>query len=146
MISLQEKERLVKIVNHSHHPDRPERGRAGYCVATGYYNEKSLAEICAYYQVAEEDALYWWEYFGFDLSMAKPTKKKRTKQNDIFDYLKKIVGSEITVKQLSEDCNISTPTAYKFLGDNAGWFKKVKRGVYVVIDADKERHDAKKTS
>jgi predicted transcriptional regulator len=140
-----EKERLVKIVNHSYNPDRPELGRAGYCVAIGYFNEKSLKEICAYYQVSEEDALYWWEYFGFDKNKAQPERKRRTKQNDIFTYLKDHVDEEITVKKLSEDCNISNPTAYKFLGDNAGWFKKVKRGVYQVVNAEEERKNAKRS-
>jgi hypothetical protein len=145
MISLVEKERLVKIVNHSYHPDQPERGRAGYCVVIGYFNEKSFKEICSYYQVSEEDASYWWEYFGFDKTKVQPERKRRAKQNDIFLYLKNHVGEEITVKTLSEDCGISNPTAYKFLSDNIGWFKKIKRGVYEVIDAEEERKNAKRS-
>lgn len=144
MISLQEREKLVKIVNHTRFPHRPERGRAGYCVIIGYYEGKSLSEICAYYMIAEEDALYWWEHFGFDIDMSKPTKKKRKdKTNSILSFLKNNVGNEVTVKQLVEECSISSPTAYKFINENIGWFKKVRRGVYEVVDADEERRKAK---
>ena len=144
MISFQEKEKLVKIVNHSYHPQRPERGRAGYCVIIGYYENKSLSEICSYYMISEEDGLYWWNHFGFNEEMSKTTKKKsKNKSADIFNYLKSKAGKEITVKQFTEECSISSPTAYKFINENIGWFKKVKRGVYEVVDADEERRKAK---
>ena len=144
MISFQEKEKLVRIVNHSYHPQRPERGRAGYCVIIGYYENKSLSEICSYYMISEEDGLYWWNHFGFNEEMSKPTKKKsKNKSADIFNYLKSKAGQEITVKQFTEECSISSPTAYKFINENIGWFKKVKRGVYEVVDADEERRKAK---
>jgi len=144
MISFQEKEKLVKIVNHSYHPQRPERGRAGYCVIIGYYENKSLSEICSYYMISEEDGLYWWNHFGFNEEMSKTTKKKsKNKSADIFNYLKSKAGQEITVKQFTEECSISSPTAYKFINENIGWFKKVKRGVYEVVDADEERRKAK---
>lgn len=143
MINSLERERLVKIVNRYHNSKNPELSRAGYCVIIGYSNEKSLSEICGFYQVQESDALYWWEYFGFNDSLAKPVKKKKRKQSDIFEYLKNNAGSEITVKQLTEECSISSPTAYKFINDNIGWFKKVKRGLYEIIDADEERKKEK---
>jgi len=144
MISLQEKERLVKIVNHSYHPSNPERGRAGYCVIIGYYDNKPLSEICAYYMISEEDGLYWWNHFGFSEEMSKPTKKRgRNKSADIFNYLKNKAGEQVTVKQLTEECSISSPTAYKFINENIGWFKKVKRGIYEIVDGDEERRKAK---
>jgi len=143
MISLVERERLVKIVYQNHSQTNPERTRAGCCVATGYYNEKSLPEICAYYQVSQDDGLYWWEYFGFNSELAKPAKRKKRKQSDIFAFLKENSGKKITVKQLVEECSISSPTAYKFINENPGWFKKVKRGVYEVVNADEERRKAK---
>lgn len=94
--------------------------------------------------IAEEDALYWWEHFGFDIDMSKPTKKKRKdKTNSILSFLKNNVGNEVTVKQLVEECSISSPTAYKFINENIGWFKKARRGVYEVVDADEERRKAK---
>ena len=144
MISFQEKERLVRIVNHSYHPHNPERGRAGYCVIIGYYDDKTLSEICAYYMISEEDGRYWWDHFGFNEEMSKPTKKRtKNKAADIFDYLKSKAGQEITVKQFTEECSISSPTAYKFINENVGWFKKVKRGLYEVVDGDEERRKAK---
>lgn len=143
MISLMERERLIKIVYQNHNLSNPELTRSGCCVATGYYYEKSLPEICAFYQIQESDALYWWEYFGFSNSLAKPVKKKKRKQSEIFEYLKSKAGSELTVKQLTEECSISSPTAYKFINENVGWFKKVRRGVYEVVNADEERRKAK---
>jgi len=144
MISFQEKERLVRIVNQSYQPQKPEHGRAGYCVITGYYDGKSLSEICAYYMISEEDGRHWWDHFGFNEEMSKPTKKKsKNKASVIFDYLKKRAGEEVTVKQFTEECSISSPTAYKFINENVGWFKKVKRGVYEIVDGDEERRKAK---
>lgn len=144
MISLQEKEKLIKIVNHSRFPHRPERGRAGYCVITGYYDNKTLSEVCAYYMISEEDGLYWWNHFGFSEEMSKPTQKRSKNRNaDIFNYLKEKTGEEITVKQFTEECSISSPTAYKFINENVGWFKKVKRGIYEIVDGDEERRKAK---
>lgn len=144
MISLQEKERLVKIVNQNHHLQKPELSRAGYCVITGYYDSKTLAEICAYYMVGQEDAMHWWNYFGFNSEMSKTTKKKRKdKANSVVSYLKDNVGNEITANDIAENCSISLPTVYKFINDNAGWFKKVKRGLYEVVDAEDERRKAK---
>ena len=144
MISLQEKERLVKIVNQSRFPHRPELGRAGYCVITGYFNEKPLQEICNFYSITKEDAQYWWDQFGFDSSMAKPTKKRGRKKDQIFEYLKSKVGEQLTPTQISEDCDVSMPTVYGFINSNIGWFKKVKRGVYEIVDADEERKQARR--
>ena len=90
--------------------------------------------------ISEEDGLYWWNHFGFSEEMSKPTKKRsKNKSADIFNYLKEKTGKEITVKQFTEECSISSPTAYKFINENVGWFKKVKRGVYEIVDGDEER-------
>jgi len=144
MISLQERERLVRIVNQTRFPHRPERGRAGYCVIIGYYDNKTLSEICAYYMISEEDGQYWWDHFGFSEEMSKPVKKRnKNKTSDIFNYLKEKVGQQITTKQFVEECGISSPTGYKFINENIGWFKKVKRGTYEIVDGDEERRKAK---
>ena len=144
MISLQEKERLIKIVNQNHQSKQAELSRAGCCVVTGYYESKTLAEICAYYMVRQEDGLHWWNYFGFNSEMSKAVKKKRKdKANSIVSYLKGNVGKKVTANDIAENCSISSPTVYKFINDNAGWFKKIKRGLYEVVDAEDERRKAK---
>jgi hypothetical protein len=142
MISLQEKERLIKLVNHSYNPQKPELGRAGYCVITGYFNEKSLQEICSFYSITEDDAKHWWNEFGFEASMAKPTRKRSSKKNEIFEFLKGNIGEVLTPTEIAEACEISMPTMYNFINSNIGWFKKVKRGVYEIVDADEERKAA----
>lgn len=144
MISLQEKEKLVKIVNHNYTPHKPELGRAGYCVITGYYNEKSLPEICKFYQVSEEDAQYWWDKFEFDSSMAQPSKRRKSKKSEIFEFLKANVGEVLATKEIADACEISMPTMYNFINSNIGWFKKIKRGVYEIVDADEERKAARR--
>jgi len=143
MISFAEKEKLVQIVNRSYNPHRPEIGRAGYCVIIGYYNEKSLKEICNFYSITEEDAYYWWNHFGFDTTKAKVKSKRSHKKNAIFDYLKKNVGNNLTPAEIADACEISMPTMYNFINSNIGWFKKVKRGLYEVVDADEERKKEK---
>jgi N-acetylglutamate synthase-like GNAT family acetyltransferase len=143
MISLQEKERLVKIVNQSRFPHRPELGRAGLCVVTGYFNEKSLLEICNFYSITKEDAQYWWNEFGFDESMAKPVKKRGNKQQEVLYFIKQNIGETLTPAEIAEACEISMPTMYNFISSNIGWFKKVKRGVYEIVDAETERRKAR---
>jgi len=143
MISLQEKERLVKVVNQRRSPHRPELGRAGLCVVTGYFNEKSLLEICNFYSITKEDAQYWWNEFGFDESMAKPVKKRSNKKQEIFYFIKQNVGETLTPAEIAEACEISMPTMYNFINSNIVWFKKVKRGVYEIVDADTERRKAR---
>jgi predicted XRE-type DNA-binding protein len=143
MISLQEKERLVKIVNQSRFPHRPELGRAGLCVVTGYFNEKSLLEICNFYSITKEDAQYWWNEFGFDKSMAKPVKKRSNKKEEIIYFIKQNIGETLTPAEIAEACEISMPTMYNFINSNIGYFKKVKRGVYEIVDAENERRKAR---
>lgn len=142
MISFQEQERLIKIVNAQHSSENSEKTRAGASVVVGYRDEKSLKQIIGHYQIKEEDAQYWWDFFGFATGKLE-TKTKTRKKNHIFEYLKENAGSQISVKDLCENCSISQPTAYKFINDNIGWFKKVKRGLYQIIDADEERKKEK---
>jgi hypothetical protein len=132
----------MKIVNAQHSLKNSEKTRAGASVIVGFKDEKSLKQIIAHYQINEDDAKYWWEYFGFSGSSVEKKTKTR-KKNHIFEFLKENAGSEITVKDLCDKCSISQPTAYKFVNDNIGWFKKVKRGLYLIVDADEERKKAK---
>jgi len=143
MISLVEKEKLVQIVNHTYNPNRPEIGRAGYCVITGYYNGKSLPEICSFYSITEKDAQYWWDQFGFDSSMTKQTTKRSTKKKEMFLFLEQNVGEVLTPSEIAEACEISMPTMYNFINSNIGWFKKVRRGVYEIVNGDEERKKEK---
>lgn len=143
MISFQEKEKLVKIVNHRFSPQNSELGRAGYCIITGYYHQKSLHEICSFYSVSEEDAKYWWSEFGFNSSMANNIKKRSSKKSEMFEFLKGNIGESLTPAEIAEACEISMPTMYNFINSNIGWFKKIKRGVYEIVDADEERKKEK---
>ena len=76
--------------------------------------------------------------------MAKPTKKRSSKKNEIFEFLKGNIGEVLTPTEIAEACEISMPTMYNFINSNIGWFKKVKRGVYEIVNADEERKAARR--
>lgn len=154
MISFQKKESLIKTVNSeikkiSKNLKNPEYlselARAGYSTATGLYYEKSIKEISTFYNVSIENIEYWLNHFNIEAEM-KTVKPRKRKKNDIFNWLKENVDNEITAKDISENCNISMPTVYNFINSNIGWFKKVRRGTYLIVDADKERLAAKQQS
>lgn len=76
--------------------------------------------------------------------MAKPTRKRSSKKNEIFEFLKGNIGEVLTPIEIAEACEISMPTMYNFINSNIGWFKKIKRGVYEIVDADEERKAARR--
>lgn len=150
MISLREKENLIKTVNNKiakekekNPEDLSEKARHGYCVVTGIFYEKSLKEISSFYSVPFDQVQYWMKELSIDIEVreSKPKKKK----NNIFTWLKENVDKETTAKEIAENCGISLPTVYGFINSNIGWFKKVRRGTYIIVDAEKERLEAKRS-
>lgn len=122
-----------------------EEWRTAASVATGVSHSKSLPEIISFYNVNKELAEKWWDNFNFnDLGLAKTSSRKSKPQNVLLSYVKDNIGEVVSVKSLSEACEVSTPTVYSFLDSNRGWFKKISRGKYEIIDADKEREISKK--
>lgn len=119
--------------------------RIAACVATGVHYEKSLPEIARFYSLNIESCRKWWDHFNFnDVGLPTEEKRKSKPQKSLQEYLKLNIGNTVTVIAIAETCQVSSPTTYNFINTNRSWFKKVGRGSYLIVDADKEREMSKK--
>jgi hypothetical protein len=142
MISRIELDRLIKSLPKEGLVD--DEWRAAASVATGVFHEKNLPDIIKFYSLNESLAKKWWDRFNFsDIGLAREKSKKSKPQIILDSYVKNNIGQTVTVKLLAEDCDVSTPTIYSYLDSNRHWFKKISRGTYEIIDAEKEREKAK---
>jgi len=140
MISPQEEKALISMVPSD--ADSEDR-RAAYAVITGFRDEKTPSQISAYYSVSDDLVLKWYNFFSFDNQESSTKGKRGRKSKDIAGYLKLNTGKTITPKTLSEEIGISLPTFYNFYNANRGFFKKVKRGEFEIVNPDEQRNLSK---
>lgn len=141
MLSTQEAEKLIQKIPKG---ISPESHRAACSVVTGIRDGKSLKEIAAYYWLPDELAQEWWDYFNF--SEVGPTEKKKrgSKTAKLDAFIKQNIGKTYKSNDIISMCEITTPTLYNYINANRGFFKKVGRGNYLIIDPSIERNEAKK--
>ena len=142
MITRNELDRLVSCLPKNL---STEERRIATCVATGAHYDKSLPEIVKFYSLNRETATEWWDKFNFnDFNKSKTFEKKSKPQKVLQDFVKSNINQEVTANHLAEACEVSLPTVYTFITNNRGWFKKIARGLYLIVDAEKEREKQKK--
>ena len=113
--------------------------RAAYSVLAGVRESKSMKEISSYYSVDINLVDKWVNFFNLS-NTSKPVSAKRgRKSKDITSYVKSNIGKIVTPKSVSEELGISLPTFYNFYNANRGWFKKIKRGEFEIVDNDLNR-------
>lgn len=117
----------------------PEDRRAAYATITGFSEDKSVKQIHTYYALTSEVVEKWMDYFKFNTDKAEQTGKRSSKTKKIENYLKDNIGKVITPKQMAEEVGMSLPTFYNFYNANVGYFKKVQRGSFEILDPQKER-------
>lgn len=98
----------------------------------------SASEASKYYGVPVSTIEKIWEKHGLSGKPATAVKKSR-KSNVIESWLKENIGKTITPKDIVEATGISMPTFYNFYNSNVGYFKKIKRGQFEVLDPKVER-------
>jgi hypothetical protein len=140
MLNQLEVEKLIASVPKS---SSPEDHRAAASVAIGIRDDKSLADIVKYYGINKELAIKWWTFFGFDDNVKLEKKKRGNKSSTIETYIKAHIGDTVSSADIIEGCEISTPTFYNFMNANRGYFKRVNRGLYTIVDPIQERKEAK---
>lgn len=116
-----------------------EDNRAACSVVTGVRDGKSLKEIISYYWLPEELAQKWWDYFNFSEVAPEEKKKRGGKTAKVDEYIKSSIGKTLKSNDIIEACEITTPTLYNYINANRGYFKKVSRGTYLIIDPATER-------
>lgn len=140
MLSFQEAEKLInKIPQNIDNEDR----RAACSVITGVRDDKPLSDIIKYYWLPEETAKKWWDFFGFSDIKATERKKRGIKTAKLDSFIKSNIGKTFTSNELIEKCEITTPTLYNYINANRGYFKKISRGTYLILDPEAERKQEK---
>ena len=117
--------------------------RAAYSVITGVKDEKNLSQIIVYYSVSNELASKWYNFFSFDKVSSGSKNRRGRKGKDLTGYVKSNVGKVVTPKTVVEELGISLPTFYNFYNANRGFFRKVKRGEFQIVDPNLERSISK---
>lgn len=115
-----------------------EERRAASATITGFAHDKSIAEIASYYSISRDSVIKWMEFFN--LSTTSEAKRKRSsKSSSLTAYVQSNVGKEVTPKSVAEELGISLPTFYNFYNANRQYFKKIKRGIFEILDPQAER-------
>jgi len=112
--------------------------RVVYSALTAIKYNMSAAEASRYYGVPATTIEGIWAKHGFVGKAVSATKKSR-KSNAIKAWLKENVGNTVTPKDIVEATGISMPTFYNFYNSNVGYFKKIKRGQFEILDPQAER-------
>lgn len=114
--------------------------RAAYCVLGGFRDGKSPKEITRYYSVEMHLVEKWIKFFNLDSSDTPVKNKRGRKGKDLTNYIKDNIGKTVTPKIVAEELGISLPTFYNFYNANRGFFKKIKRGEFEIINPENIRN------
>lgn len=125
-------EKLILLV-------KPDGHREAASVIYGHYKEWSPSKTIKYYNISEEIYERYANMFNFKERMVKQMTGRKSKQDNIVNFLNGNVGKVVTPVQLATDVQISLPTFYNFYNANRGYFKKVKRGHFEILNPKEER-------
>jgi hypothetical protein len=120
---------LVPVLNH----------REAASVIYGHYRGWSPSKTIKYYSIDEQIYSKYAELFKFKEKVVNQVSGRKSKQDNIVNFLNGNVGKVITPVQLATDVEISLPTFYNFYNANRSYFKKVKRGHFEIVDPKVER-------
>ena len=112
----------------------------------GYYQNKSFAESLRFYSLDKETAAKYWEMLAISGTSISERKKRGSKASSLEAFLKENIGKVLKSSEILEACDITNPTLYNFINANRGYFKKIGRGVYEILDKDAERSKEKNAS
>lgn len=117
----------------------PEEYRTACAVITGTMSGKSLSDVVRYYSLDVLIAKYWASQFNL---LSKTTTEKQRRGSKTFTlemFIKANIGKTFKSADILKECNITNPTLYNFINSNRGYFKKVGRGLYEIVDYSAER-------
>jgi hypothetical protein len=130
---------ITKLINSIPKDIVGEDYRIACCVVTGCLRGRSLSELIKYYSVDNDRALYWWDHFGFSNIAVTEKKKRGQKTATLESFVKSNIGKTYKSTEILALCNITNPTLYNFINANRGYFKKVGRGQYEIVDMESQR-------
>jgi hypothetical protein len=103
-----------------------------YGQAKGYNKKKT----CSYYSITEEDYDKYALLFGFQERREPIMAGRKSKKDDIVNYLSGNVGRVVTPAEVADGVSISLPTFYNFYNSNSNYFKKVARGKFEIVSPE----------
>ena len=111
---------------------------------TGAKNQMSVSETAKFYSVPSAFVKEVWEKHGLLSTNSISSEGKRSRKSGVIEaYLKENIGKTITPQDLVSATGISMPTFYNYYNANRGFFKKIKRGQFEIVDPNKERQSSK---
>jgi hypothetical protein len=113
--------------------------RVASCVIYGHYRDWGVQKTCKYYGISIEEYNHYSEIFNFKQRMVKEMTGRKSKQDNIVNFLKVNVGKVVTPVQVATGTEVSLPTFYNFYNANRSYFKKVKRGHFEIVNPEMER-------
>jgi hypothetical protein len=113
--------------------------REAYSVIYGHYKGWAPSKTIKHYNLSEEMYSYYANLFDFTERGEKIMAGRKSKQDNIVSFLTGNVGKVVTPIEVSTNVEISLPTFYNFYNANRGYFKKVKRGHFEIVDPKTER-------
>lgn len=140
MLNSQQEKRLIGMIPAD---VTGEDRRAAYAVITGVRDDKTAAQISAYYSVTKELVQKWYDFFSLAETTSTVRSRRGGKSKDLNGYIQSNIGKTITPKEVAEAIGISLPTFYNYYNANRGYFKKIKRGEFQIISPDEHRNTTK---
>jgi len=70
-------------------------------------------------------------------------KKRGGSESAIIEWAKNNIGKDTNPAEIAEATNLSYATANKVVGLRTDWFQRIKKGHYIIRDADSERQSDK---
>ena len=110
--------------------------RFHYCVAS--QPEWTLEQVIRHYSIDKRVAI---SYVGEEAVEATPERKSKRgeKYASIFSYVNEHIFEQVTPVQISQVGSISYQTALKVIESRPDVFRKIKRGLYELRDAQEDR-------
>lgn len=123
---------ISKVSNPGNH-------REAYSVIYGHYKGWAPSKTIKHYNITETVYNHYADLFEFTERGEKIMAGRKSKQDNIVNFLTGNVGKVVTPIEVSTNVDISLPTFYNFYNANRGYFKKVKRGHFEIVDPKVER-------
>ncbi len=120
----------------------PEEWRMISASLTGLRDGMSPREVAGYYNISKDFVIDFYSKNNATVEKSERGSRKK-KQSNMIDFLKSNVGKTVTPKEVAEAVNISLPTFYNFFNANRGYFKKIKRGEFEIVDPSEIRKEEK---
>jgi hypothetical protein len=113
--------------------------REAASVIYGNYKNWTSSKTIKHYNLSEDSYNEYAELFGFKERGENTMAGRKSKQDTIVSFLTSNVGKVVTPVEVASGVEISLPTFYNFYNANRGYFRKVKRGHFEIIDPKQER-------